>query len=160
MNSDFDRLMQAPELFGGLFFVVREYEGNTASGTFSCECFLKSPEHALTSFFPGLAEFLLEKYSELSRHACDNNKSASFIYELKDTELAHALEHLIAEEIASLGVARLDIVGRTGWKKEGDKCGPYRIIVTAPIDKKQFESCLYRAASSLDEACAQSLFSL
>lgn len=112
------------------------------SAEYTFDILFSAPIHAQTINHPELVDYLVATYPNLKKHRCDNNKCASFVYELKNTEMAHAFEHAIVEHIALAGIPRRQILGKTGWRKRGRIEGPYRIVITAPINREAFQAAL------------------
>lgn len=93
-----------------------------------------SPEEiAQTKGYPEIAGYLLEKLPGLNSHNCESGKPRSMATELKDTELAHLIEHVTLEYIVLAGAPRLLCCGETGWNHAVDGSGVYRVRISAPV---------------------------
>lgn len=64
----------------------------------------------------------------LKGHRCDNTDRRPFARELKDTELAHVLEHA-ALEVMALAGSPPTLRGRTSWDFAKDGRGVFRVSV-------------------------------
>lgn len=89
---------------------------------------VRDPLPLRTSAVPGLAERLLEALPGLRRHKCDNDAGLTFVQELADTELPHALEH-VAEELMALSGSPRTLRGETGWDFARDGHGVFRVAL-------------------------------
>lgn len=96
--------------------------------------------------YPGLAASLLANYPHLRSHACDNGAHKSFASELQDTEVAHALEHLMVELLAEeSALSRFDIQGQTAWNFSKDGQGMYRMRIRGFSSEEQARRISQRA---------------
>jgi hypothetical protein len=86
-----------------------------------------------TSAVPGLPERALMLLPGLSRHRCDNDTGAVFPAELRDTELAHLLEHATIELAALAGSPRT-LRGETSWDAARDGRGVFHVTVAFDVD--------------------------
>lgn len=154
MSQSINTNEAAPDWYRGSFFALTHPRYAPADASFQLEMHLAPGCPYSSASFPSLPELLLDQYPELKKHACSNDKSASFAYELKDTELAHVLEHVIAEELALTGIPRRLIEGKTGWRKSEARRGPYRILIRAQVTQTNFETALRAAVHALEAACS------
>lgn len=87
---------------------------------------VSDPDKAKTSAFPGLADRIVSLLPGLARHSCDNSDGLDFVRELRDTELAHCVEHVAVELMALAGSPRT-LRAQTSWDFSADGRGVYRI---------------------------------
>ena len=81
-----------------------------------------------TSEVPGLAAAALEVLPGLKGHRCRNGAASSFAEELKDTELAHLVEHATLEIMAMAGSPET-LRGTTSWDSAADGPRTFRVSV-------------------------------
>lgn len=84
------------------------------------------PGRLRTSAVPDLANNLSSLLPGLARHSCENSDGLDFLRELRDTELAHCVEHVAAELMALSGSPRT-LRAQTAWDFSVDGPGVYRI---------------------------------
>jgi len=84
------------------------------------------PSLGMTSALPGLAERLESLLPGLARHSCENDRGRDFLQELRDTQIAHCVEHVAAELMALSGSPRT-LKGETRWDFARDGAGVYRV---------------------------------
>lgn len=75
---------------------------------------------------PGLADRLLDVLPGLKGHRCDNGSGMTFPEELRDTEIAHAVEHATLELMAMAG-SPVTLRGETSWDFSRDGRGVFRL---------------------------------
>lgn len=80
-----------------------------------------------TSALPGFADTLLRALPGLASHDCENASGASFAEELRDTETAHAFEHVTLQLMRLAGSS--DIAGETRWDSRADGRGVFRVTI-------------------------------
>jgi hypothetical protein len=102
-----------------------------------------------TSEVPGLPERALAALPDLSRHRCDNAEGRIFADELRDTELAHLVEHVACELMAASGSPR-GLRGETAWDFARDGRGVFH--VTLEFDDDLVALGALKAASAVVEA--------
>ena len=73
------------------------------------------PESFHTSLLPGIDKHLIKHLPALKYHLCDNEFSRTFPDELKDTEIAHAFEHVLLQKIGDLDPRAKAVKGETHW---------------------------------------------
>jgi len=95
---------------------------------------------------------LFEALPGLRRHRCDNGRHQSFFDEARHTELAHFLEHLLIELLATTGQPRAQIRGATNLDEAPRR---YRIKVSGWTCAAQAEDCIEKALLLLErlDAC-------
>lgn len=81
-----------------------------------------------TSAVPGIADAALRALPGLKGHRCDNGQGLTFADELRDTELAHLVEHA-ALEIMALAGSPATLKGATRWDFTRDGRGVFRVRV-------------------------------
>lgn len=86
------------------------------------------PTMQRTSQAPGSASRVRALLPGLARHTCENERGASFLAELGDTETAHLLEHVACELMALAGSPR-SLRGRTSWDFARDGSGVFRVAL-------------------------------
>jgi hypothetical protein len=79
-----------------------------------------------TSEVPGLADAVRASLPGLSGHRCDNAAGMPFPEELRDTELAHLVEHAALEIMAMAG-SPVTLRGATSWDFARDGRGVFRV---------------------------------
>jgi len=79
-----------------------------------------------TSARADLADRALALLPGLARHTCDNDASAPFTRELRDTETAHLLEH-VTVELAALAGSPRSLRADTSWDFSADGRGVFRL---------------------------------
>lgn len=79
-----------------------------------------------TCELPALADRVLEALPGLRGHRCDNKAGATFPDELRDTEIAHLVEHAALEVMAMAGSPET-LRGVTSWDVARDGRGRFRI---------------------------------
>jgi hypothetical protein len=85
------------------------------------------PGEALrTSEVPGIPEAILTELPGLRGHRCDNDAGVRFPEELRDTELAHLVEHAALEVMAMAG-SPVTLRGATAWDFARDGRGVFRV---------------------------------
>ncbi len=120
-------------------------------------------ERALTAvvrFDPGeplrtdaaLASRALALLPGLARHRCDNAAGAAFAAEVRDTEIAHLLEHVACELMALAGSPRT-LRGETAWDFARDGRGVFR--VTLRFDDDLVALGALKAAAEIVDALAR-----
>jgi len=97
-------------------------------------CISVDPKKQKTSQLPNFSKNLLEKMPQLEHHFCDNDEKRDFIHELEDTEMAHAFEHVLLENIAINDKSAKCISATTEWNWQA---GPrYYYWININYDKK------------------------
>jgi len=91
------------------------------------------PKRLSTSAFPRFAERITSLLPGLARHSCENEDGLDFMRELRDTELAHCVEHVTAELMALAGSPRT-LRGETRWDFAADGAGIYRVSLSYDDD--------------------------
>ncbi len=91
------------------------------------------PSRFRTSAAPDLADRLSSLLPGLARHSCENDDGLDFLRELRDTELAHCVEHVAAELMALSGSPR-SLRAQTSWDFSVDGSGVYRISLAFDDD--------------------------
>jgi len=81
-----------------------------------------------TSEVPGLAAAALEVLPGLKGHRCRNGADLGFAEELRDTELAHLVEHATLEIMAMAGSPET-LRGATSWDFAADGPRTFRVSV-------------------------------
>lgn len=89
---------------------------------------VSNPMMQRTSAVPGLADALVSVLPGLARHTCHNDSGRDMIRELRDTELAHCLEHVAAELLALSGSPR-SLRAHTRWDFAADGYGVYHVCL-------------------------------
>jgi hypothetical protein len=79
-----------------------------------------------TSEVPGLVEATVAALPGLSGHRCDNGAGMTFAEELRDTELAHLVEHAALEVMAMAG-SPVTLRGATWWDFAADGRGMFHV---------------------------------
>jgi hypothetical protein len=79
-----------------------------------------------TSDVPGLVDAALRTLPGLSGHRCDNDAGLTFVEELRDTEIAHLVEHAALEIMAMAG-SPATLRGATSWDFAADGRGVFRV---------------------------------
>jgi hypothetical protein len=79
-----------------------------------------------TSEVPGLADAVLASLPGLSGHHCDNDVGMPFPEEMRDTELAHLVEHAALEVMAMAG-SPVTLRGVTSWAFARDGRGVFHV---------------------------------
>lgn len=94
-----------------------------------------------TSQRPDFADQLLAQLPALRTHRCDNGTARSFEMELRDTEVAHAFEHICIELLAQAHpqVPRTSFQGKTGYDFSIDGSGVYRVVITGFRSEEEVE---------------------
>ncbi len=82
-----------------------------------------------TSQIEGFADYLLEELPGLSNHHCHNYNNQPFTQELKDTELAHVLEHVLIELITLKDKSIRNLAGSTAWNWRESPRGTYDVEI-------------------------------
>ncbi|MCL2881873.1 MAG: hypothetical protein FWF45_03140 [Coriobacteriia bacterium] len=85
---------------------------------------------------------LFEALPGLRRHRCDNGRHRSFFDEARHTEVAHLLEHVLIELLATSGCPRCQIQGATNLDEAPRR---YRIKVSGWVNVAQAEDCIEKA---------------
>ena len=85
-----------------------------------------SGEPLRTSQVPSFAERFLTALPGLRGHVCENGAGMTFPEELRDTEIAHAVEHAALEVMAMAG-SPATLRGETGWDFARDGRGVFRV---------------------------------
>lgn len=115
---------------------VSEDESPQNRVSFIVDVVAPTPEH--TRDVPGFAQRVIALLPGLARHRCESGAHRSFESELRDTELAHALEHMAIELLAqnNPGQSRPSHYGETGWNAQIDGKRRYRVRLcsTAPAE--------------------------
>ena len=106
----------------------------------------EAAEPLRTSEAPGSAQRVLRELPGLKGHRCDNGAGIGFREEIRDTELAHLVEHA-ALEVMALAGSPVDLRGWTRWDFARDGHGVFRVAVTYDDDLVALGSL--RAASEL-----------
>ena len=96
---------------------------------------------ALVRFDPGeplrtdaaVASRALAALPGLARHRCDNDAGNTFAAEIRDTEVAHLLEHVACELMALAGSPRT-LPGETSWDFARDGRGVFRVTLAFDDD--------------------------
>jgi hypothetical protein len=99
-----------------------------------------------TSEAPGSAERVLRELPGMKGHRCENDAGLGFRHEVRDTELAHLVEHA-ALEVMALAGSPVDLHGSTRWDFAKDGPGVFRVAVAYDDDLVALGSL--RAASEL-----------
>jgi hypothetical protein len=86
-----------------------------------------------TSAYPELPSRALVLLPGLAKHRCDNDEGAAFTDELRDTEIAHLLEHVACELMALAGSPRT-LRGETEWDAARDGKGVFRVTLAFDDD--------------------------
>jgi hypothetical protein len=87
------------------------------------------PDEALrTCEVPGLAEAAMRALPGLRGHRCDNGARLTFADELRDTEVAHLVEHAALEVMAMAGFSSA-LSGDTSWDFAADGRGVFRVRI-------------------------------
>jgi len=81
-----------------------------------------------TSEVPDLAKAVVRALPGLRGHRCDNDGHATFPDELRDTEIAHLVEHAALEIMAMAGSPDT-LRGRTSWDFARDGRGVFRVCL-------------------------------
>lgn len=102
-------------------------------GTVEALVRVTDPALRSTANIPGCADRLMALLPGLVRHSCDNDAGVDFTRELRDTELAHAFEHVAAELMALSGSPRT-LRGETRWNFADDGAGVYRVTLSFDDD--------------------------
>jgi hypothetical protein len=79
-----------------------------------------------TSEVPGLAEAACTALPGLRGHRCDNDAGIPFPEEMRDTELAHLVEHAALEVMAMAG-SPVTLRGATSWDFARDGRGVFHV---------------------------------
>ena len=79
-----------------------------------------------TTEAPGLAEGIVAALPGLRGHRCDNDAGVPFPDELRDTELAHVVEHAALELMAMAG-SPVTLRGETSWDFAKDGRGVFHV---------------------------------
>jgi hypothetical protein len=66
-------------------------------------------------YIPGLANKIIKICPGLRKHKCDNFMKQTFMRELKNTELAHVLEHLMIENLLNFDKNLHSVSAWTSW---------------------------------------------
>ncbi|MCL2332577.1 MAG: hypothetical protein FWC54_03710 [Actinomycetia bacterium] len=90
---------------------------------------------------------LFEVLPGLRRHRCDNGRHRSFFDEARRTELAHLLEHVLIELLATRGQARARIRGATNLDEAPAR---YRVKVSGWTSSAQAGECIEKALLLLE----------
>lgn len=83
-------------------------------------------ERLRTSECADLADRVLRALPGLRGHRCDNGTGATFAEEVRDTELAHLVEHAALEVMAMAGSPET-LRGLTHWDAARDGRGSFRV---------------------------------
>jgi hypothetical protein len=97
-------------------------------GVISALVVFGSDEPLRTCEVPGLAEAALRALPGLRGHRCDNGAGLTFADELRDTELAHLVEHAALELMAMAGSSPA-LRGETSWDFAADGRGVFRLRI-------------------------------
>lgn len=101
----------------------------TADGcALSARVVFGSEEPLRTGEVPGLAEAAVRALPGLRGHRCDNGAGLTFADELRDTELAHLVEHAALELMAMAG-SPPTLRGETSWDFAADGRGVFRLRI-------------------------------
>jgi hypothetical protein len=73
--------------------------------------------------------YILKKLPNLKNHICKNGSDKKFIDELKDTELAHACEHILIELIDQKDPQTNKVRGYTDWNWKTRPKWTYQIVI-------------------------------
>ncbi|MBE0476276.1 MAG: hypothetical protein IBX62_04150 [Coriobacteriia bacterium] len=84
------------------------------------------PDAARTGAFPSFTANLLLALPGLASHECHNGRGRTFIEELRDTETAHAFEHVALQ---LMRLAGSPATGETTWDFQRDGRGRYRVAL-------------------------------
>jgi len=112
------------------------------------------PEMISTSRINNFSEKLFKILPSLGNHFCINESNNDFAHELKNTELAHVLEHILMELIGKKDKEVKKISGLTSWnwRKEGNFIYKIRIDYSK---KTYFKKSLSEALSILNDLYKQ-----
>ena len=86
-----------------------------------------------TSEVPGLVDAVLRALPGLSGHRCENDAGLTFAEELRDTEVAHLVEHATLEVMAMAG-SPSTLHGATSWDFAADGRGVFRLRLACDDD--------------------------
>lgn len=109
-----------------------------------------SGEQARTD--PRIASAVLALLPGLAKHRCDNSGGLSFPAEVRDTEIAHLLEH-VASEIGTLAGSARTLRGVTAWDFSRD--GPRVFRVTLQYDDDLVALGALKAAADVVSAVVE-----
>ena len=81
-----------------------------------------------TGRLTGFGDSMTGHLPGLRGHRCDNGKGRTFVDEMRETELAHVVEHAALEIMAMAG-SRDTLAGRTSWDFSADGRGVFHVRV-------------------------------
>jgi hypothetical protein len=105
-----------------------------------------------TSEIPDFTGAVLAALPGLRGHRCDNGAGLTFADELRDTELAHVIEHAALEVMAMAG-SPATLRGTTSWDFAADGRGVFRVRLAYDDDLVAIGAL--RFAGSLVEGLAK-----
>lgn len=121
-------------------------------GTGSLEALVRFDPHEPLRTDAALAARALELLPGLGRHRCENDAHRIFAAEIRDTEVAHLLEHVACELMALAGSPRT-LGGETSWDFARDGRGVFR--VTLRFDDDLVALGALKASAEVVEALAE-----
>jgi hypothetical protein len=98
------------------------------AGVLSARLVFGPDESLRTCEVPGLSETVVRALPGLRAHRCDNDAGLTFVDELRDTELAHLVEHVALEVMAMAGSSPASR-GDTSWDFAADGRGVFRVRI-------------------------------
>jgi hypothetical protein len=98
------------------------------AGVLSARLVFGPGESLRTCEVPGLAEAVVRALPGLRAHRCDNGAGLTCADELRDTELAHLVEHVALEMMAVAGSSPA-LRGETSWDFAADGRGVFRVRI-------------------------------
>lgn len=98
------------------------------AGALSVRVVVGPGEPLRTCEIPGLADAAVRALPGLRGHRCDNGAGLTFSDELRDTEIAHLVEHVALELMAMAGCSPA-LRGETSWDFATDGRGVFRVRI-------------------------------